>query len=108
MRTAEERFWAKVAPAPIEQCWQWTASLSHKGYGRFLLDGKARIAPRVAYTWLVGPIPTGLQLDHLCHTNDPECVGGDSCLHRRCVNPWHLEPVTNRENALRAARRAAS
>lgn len=45
--------------------------------------------------------PSGLELDHLCHTNSQECTGGDTCLHRRCVNPDHLEPVTHRVNTIR-------
>lgn len=63
--------------------------------------------------WLVGgrsatflPIPDDLQIDHLCHTDDPGCLGGNDCPHRRCVNPAHLEPVTPQGNSLRGTRRS--
>lgn len=69
-------------------CWTWTASLKPDGYGWFRLDGKVRLAHRVAYEAFIGPIPSGLELDHLCR-------------NRRCVRPDHLEAVTHRENLLR-------
>jgi hypothetical protein len=82
-------------------CWGWTASLKASGYGSFWLNGKCVLAHCASYQLLVGPIPTGFELDHLCHTNDPVCMGGIECPHRRCVNPAHLEPVTHLENVLR-------
>lgn len=68
-------------------CWLWIAALNRNGYGlaRF---GRVRVAHRVTYELLVGPIPGGLDLDHLCRV-------------RNCVNPSHLEPVTRRENLRR-------
>lgn len=97
----EDRFWAKVSRLGPVDCWLWGASC-RRGYGRF---GNAS-AHRVAYELLVGPIPPGMLLDHACHTADPDCPGG-VCLHRRCVNPAHLEPVPNRVNVLRGRGLAA-
>lgn len=83
-------------------CWPWRGILNEDGYGRF---GKvARTAHRAVYEELVGPIPEGLNIDHFCHTCDPDCIGGRECLHRRCVNPSHLQAVTQRENLLRSHR----
>lgn len=86
----EQRFWAKVE-ASADGCWNWTGSRNWKGYGFFKVTnpppeaGLSVGAHRIAYLMLVGPIPDGLQLDHLCR-------------NRACVRPEHLEPVTNREN----------
>lgn len=87
--TPEERFFARVEPSP-NGCLLWTGEVSRKGYGRFILDeSRTRVlAHRWAYERERGPIPEGLQLDHLCR-NPP------------CVNPDHVEPVSVRENVLR-------
>lgn len=87
--TVESRFWAKVNKT--ESCWIWTGNKG-AGYGRFALTSRQFIgAHRYAYELLVGPIPAGFQLDHLCRTP-------------ACVNPDHLEPVTMLENIRRAKR----
>lgn len=72
------------------------------GYGQ-IGNGEYKVvrAHRAAYELLVGPIPEGYDLDHLCHTRDSDCTAGSACLHRRCINPYHLEPVTREENRLR-------
>ena len=69
-------------------CWIWTGSVAARGYGSVWWDGKLRRAPRVIYEWHRGPIPRGLELDHLCRVH-------------ACVNPAHLEPVLHRVNILR-------
>lgn len=69
-------------------CWEWQYSKSHDGYGLFGMNGLQRYAHRVVYELLVGKIPDGLTLDHLCR-------------NRCCVNPAHLEPVTLLENMSR-------
>lgn len=82
-------------------CWLWSRRIDRDGYGRFAVRANdVRYAHRAAYVALRGPLVSGQPLDHECHSNDLSCAGG-ICLHRRCVNPWHCEPVTNRENILR-------
>lgn len=70
-------------------CWVWTGSLNSGGYGRHSLPGR-RVVPahRFAYERAHGPIPDGLHIDHLCR-------------NRACVNPAHMEVVTNTENTRR-------
>ncbi len=83
-----DSFWERVDKTG--SCWLWTGHLQSGGYGQMRLDGYLTLVHRIAYQAMVGPVPAGLQLDHLCRV-------------RRCVNPDHLEPVTNRENVLRGA-----
>ncbi len=86
------RFWKKVDVNECG-CWIWIAALSSGGYGT--IGGGPRDARwqakahRHAYETLVGPVPDGLELDHLCRV-------------RACVNPAHLEPVTRAENIRRS------
>ncbi len=63
-------------------CWDWQLKIDPDGYGRAT---RSQLAHRVVYERLVGPIPDGQQIDHLCRD-------------RRCVNPDHLEPVTQAQN----------
>lgn len=69
-------------------CWQWTGALRGSGYGGFPDGRKTYRAHRWAYEHFVGPIPEGLELDHLCR-------------NKLCVNPAHLEPVTRLVNIQR-------
>lgn len=85
--TVEQRFFAKVTESG--DCWEWHR-VDPNGYGTVFqpVRGEARLPHRWAYQFLRADIPDGLELDHLCR-------------NRRCVNPWHLEPVTRRVNAQR-------
>lgn len=102
--TTVERFWSKVDKTG--DCWLWTGSVDRYGYGKFSLKNRSLIAHRWGYTELVGPIPEGLTLDHLCHSRVAEQCAAlpDLCMHRRCVNPQHLEPVTSAVNVGRGGR----
>lgn len=95
-------FHQKVAIAGPGDCWTWTGSTDAGGYGTFSVAGTTHGAHRWFYLQSGGTIPDGHELDHLCHTRDESCAGGPNCLHRRCVNPAHLEPVLPRENWARS------
>lgn len=98
--TAEERFWARVQKT--EGCWFWIGTIDRDGYGRFTWPGGQR-AHRFVYELRVGSIPKRLTVDHLCHNRDRSCPSGRACLHRRCVNPAHLDLSTRGENARRGS-----
>lgn len=88
-----DRFWSKVAfDVNGRGCWTWAAALKPAGYGHYRIDNVSFYSHRLAFEELVGPIPDGLVLDHLCS-------------NRACCNPCHLEPVTNTENIRRAPNR---
>lgn len=82
------RFLAKTRDS--DTCWEWVGALDQDGYGIYTpgTGARARRAHRLSYEHFVGGIPTGRTLDHLCRV-------------RSCVNPEHLEPVTNAENIRR-------
>lgn len=87
-----QRFEEKFIPEPNSGCWLWVAGLNASGYGVFFEGKKTRqnsLAHRWAYKHFVGDIPDGLVLDHIC---------GVRC----CVNPDHLEAVTQSENLRRS------
>lgn len=84
----EARFWSKVDVTTLRRCWEWRGGKTDLGYGHFSLNGRCAQAHRVAYELLVGEIPESLFLDHVCRNPG-------------CVNPAHLEVVTNAENVRR-------
>lgn len=85
------KFEARVKIAPETECWIWTGTRDSNGYGLVNLPDRYRTtAHRVSYELYVGPIPDGMVIDHLC--KNPQCV-----------NPAHLEPVTNYENSVARA-----
>lgn len=84
-----KRFWLNVEGADNPAaCWGWQGVKIPTGYGQLCVEGKMVGAHRLAYEILVGPIPEGLVIDHTCRNTG-------------CVNPAHMEPVTNKENVLR-------
>lgn len=100
MAELADRLMARVEKTPT--CWLWTGPLTRDGYGgQIYVMGRLVLAHRVAYELFNGPIPKGLEVEHSCHTQDLSCNAGDDCIHRRCVNPAHLELLTHRENTLR-------
>lgn len=94
-----QRFWDKVRVDP-DGCWRWTAAKRGRGYGAFSLNGRITSTHVLSYRTLVESISAGLVVDHMCH--DPRsCGGGDSCPHRCCVNPAHMEIKRKGENTSR-------
>lgn len=82
----ESTLWERVEVTGF--CWNWTGYRNRGGYGRYMHQKRMQLAHRVSYELLVGPVPDGLVIDHLCRNPS-------------CVNPDHLEPVTNAENIRR-------
>lgn len=106
-RSIQERIKGKYTQKGRDECWPWTAAKTSAGYGHLLADGEEGeprvtvLAHRAIYEMFIGPIPEDYVLDHTCHTEDKSCPGNSGCIHRGCVNPYHLEPVTFGENCLR-------
>lgn len=95
VKPIEERLFSKVDATGI--CWLWTGATNRGGYGAISKGRRegAAIVHRVVWELLVGPIPEGADLDHLCRV-------------RACCNPDHLEPVTRAVNVARGSRRAGA
>jgi hypothetical protein len=86
MKTLEERFWAKVNKTA--SCWIWTGSKSSNGYGNIGIGAPSKknvSAHRLSYEMAHGKTPEGMVIDHICHRID-------------CVNPSHLQAVTQKQN----------
>jgi hypothetical protein len=87
--SAIDRFWKYVMPEPNSGCWLWLGKHNKiNDYGFFYFNGRFHTAQRAAWILLRGPIPDGMQIDHLCR-------------NPACVNPDHLEPVTKEVNLSR-------
>jgi hypothetical protein len=72
----------------VGDCWNWDGAVTSSGYGAVAHNGRTHSTHKLAYELLVGPVPDGLQIDHLCR-------------NKLCCNPAHLEPVTGQENIRR-------
>ena len=84
------RLEAKSIPEPNSGCWIWIGALRKGDYGQIVIDGKKKLAHRISYEIHKGPIPEGMELDHICRMH-------------QCINPDHLEAVSHRVNVLRGA-----
>ena len=84
-----DRFWSKVRVLG-NGCWEWNGAKTSRGYGCLRRQGRLLYAHRVAREALVGPIPKGLESDHLCRNH-------------ACVHPLHIETVTHRVNLIRGS-----
>ena len=68
-----------------DDCWPWIGARSSHGYGMRKVDGRTQMVHKIAYEECVGPIPDGMQIDHICR-------------NRACCNPAHLRLATNKQN----------
>lgn len=84
----EVKLWNKISPEPNTGCWLWTGAINSGGYSNMKHGDKYTCAHRVSYEFYRGPIPEGMVVDHLCRV-------------KSCVNPSHMEIVTQRTNVLR-------
>jgi|SRR5579863_856869 len=84
MQTPRERLLSGLIVNPRTDCLEWSRAKNY-GYGVIRWDGRQQMVHRVMYELFAGPIPEGMDLDHLCR-------------NRACANVAHLEPVTRKEN----------
>ena len=88
MLVVDQKFTNKIHPEPNTGCWLWAGATNRDGYGIAHRRRQTRMAHSLSYEFACGPVPDGLELDHLCRV-------------RCCVNPNHLQAVTHLENCRR-------
>ncbi len=93
--TPDEKLLLNRRIDPITGCWRWTGHHIHSGYGQLRIAKKAWSPHRLAYTLWIGPIPSGMVVDHVYERG---------CRYRDCMNPAHLEAITQAENNRRIPR----
>jgi len=87
VRSLRERVFSRLIVDP-SGCLLWTGAITSRGYGQVSSGNRNVPVHRLTYEWFVGPIPDGMEIDHLCRV-------------KHCAAPAHLEAVTHRENVLR-------
>ena len=87
-KSAITRFLSYIKITKASNCWEWAGAKGPNGYGRINFNGKLSLTHRFIYEYFNGPIPTELEIDHLCRNPS-------------CANPEHLEAVSHQENILR-------
>jgi len=99
--TRREAILLRLPTGAVGECWLWEGRANKDNYGIMRARGaSSSLAHRLAYEILVGPIPDGMTLDHMCHRAE-RCPGGKTCPHRLCCNPAHLKIAAVGPNALR-------
>lgn len=99
-QTVRDRILQRVTVDDPSGCWLWAGPVTHDGYPQMSGSGRSTTyVHRVMYELCVGPIPDGMQIDHVYERG---------CRHRHCINPDHLEPVTGLENVRRGKRHNAN
>jgi len=100
-----DRLLKKVEIDEKSECWVFQGATA-RGFGQLSVSGGLFYTHRITWTWFSKQdIPAGYEVDHLCHNHAAAlgtCAGGAECLHRRCVNPSHLEPVSHSTNLNRS------
>ncbi len=96
MQSTEAKLLKSAVRDPETGCLRWSGAHTRTGYGHMRVDGRARPVHRLAFECWVGPIPEGLEIDHVFERG---------CRFRDCLEPSHLEAVTHRENLRRVSRR---